>query len=287
MLTVETVLQYAATILQHACETAVELGGATVEEEARVALSQAYSGMLRHDAAVRELQLCVNKAQARHEMAPKTAVGLLRQEQALLLLQQQLSAKMWPRAPMDLLPRPLALRCPKVAGGHRIGDRVVCIRVSPPALKEGVKQGDVGIIVDVMLEAETLDETPAEGSTPQEPADRELDAFRRKISRRHVPADGGRAQTLRQKQLAAAGARRKVKIGFEAGIVVMDALSDVRKYVFQDAVLNVCSDSELANKQIQLAQRSAIGPYTLIGAPPPPRDPRPPPPPPHQRREES
>jgi hypothetical protein len=79
-----------------------------------------------------------------------------------VLLQQKLSQKMWPRAPMDLAKRPFALRCPNVAGGLRIGDLVVCVRVPPLARDLGVTAGDagdrgfnvgdVGTVVDVLLE---------------------------------------------------------------------------------------------------------------------------------------
>ena len=79
-----------------------------------------------------------------------------------MLLQQKLSQKMWPRAPMDLAKRPFALRCPNVAGGLRIGDLVVCVRVPPLARDLGVTAGDaggrgfnvgdVGTVVDVLLE---------------------------------------------------------------------------------------------------------------------------------------
>jgi hypothetical protein len=264
----------------------VLLGASVVEGEARVALAQAYSGMSRHAEAVRELQQCINEAQKSHELVPsnviKKASVLLHQEQGLVLLQQKLSQKMWPRAPMDLAKRPFALRCPNVAGGLRIGDLVVCVRVPPLARDLGVTAGDaggrgfnvgdVGTVVDVLLEAEESEEK-------QDALDQELDALRRKMARGPVPAEWGALPKKRDKPSPAVTAgKRLVKIRFDhladtkdkeltkdkgdtrgdtkdkgntkgdKGVVVLDAVLNLRKFVFQDAVRRVtlCTTLTLA-----------------------------------------
>jgi hypothetical protein len=267
--------------------------------------------MSRHAEAVRELQQCINEAQKSHELVPsnviKKASVLLHQEQGLVLLQQKLSQKMWPRAPMDLAKRPFALRCPNVAGGLRIGDLVVCVRVPPLARDLGVTAGDaggrgfnvgdVGTVVDVLLEAEESEEK-------QDALDQELDALRRKMARGPVPAEWGALPKKRDKPSPAVTAgKRQVKIRFDhladtkdkedtrdkgdtrgdtkellgekekkallittkdkgdtkedKGVVVLDAVLDVRKFVFQDAVRRVSPCVAVANRQIQAAQRSA------------------------------